>query len=147
MNKQELAIIMVEYASRILRMSDIKVFFEPKTKFVYEDCSAAFDDKCYYITFNLDWMAAASEEQIILTAFHETRHAYQKANIDFPEYFAGKESSETIEKWRAEIESYKNPIGYSMEEYNQQSIEQDAIDFSWKVFNELMIDGEIGDDI
>lgn len=81
-------------------------------------------------------MAKALPEEVALTALHETRHAYQKANIDFPEYFIGKESKQTIKQWKEDFENYNRPHENNIDEYASQSIEKDAIDFSWKIITE-----------
>jgi hypothetical protein len=44
-----------------------------------------FIQKSYTILFNDDWIRKAHELEILKCAFHETRHSYQKACIDFPE--------------------------------------------------------------
>ncbi len=136
MNKQQIAIKMVEYASNLLGLSDIEVYFKPKTFFHFEEVSAIFNDKLYYIIFNEDWLATALPEEVALTALHETRHAYQKANIDFPEYFIGKESKQTIKQWKKDFENYNRPNENNIDEYASQAIEKDAIDFAWKIITE-----------
>ena len=86
--------------------------------------------------FNEDWMALALTEEIILTALHETRHAYQKANIDFPQFFVGKETEETINQWKTDFGNYNKPREHNLSDYASQSIDKDATDFAWKVINE-----------
>jgi hypothetical protein len=136
MIKQQIAIKMVQYASDILGLSEIEVHFKPKSFFHYDEVSAIFNEKLYYIIFNEDWMALALPEEIVLTAFHETRHAYQKANIDFPQFFVGKETEETINQWKKDFENYNKPHEHNLSDYASQSIEKDATDFAWKVINE-----------
>jgi len=58
---------MVEYASNLLGLSDIEVYFKPKTFFHFEEVSAIFNDKIYYIIFNEDWMEKALPEEVALT--------------------------------------------------------------------------------
>lgn len=78
-------------------------------------------------------MVSVNYAEIFVAALHETRHAYQKANIDFPQYFTGCESKETIQKWKANFENYTKPNGENDEHYLTQAIEKDAIEYSKKV--------------
>lgn len=135
---------MVQYASDILGLSEIEVHFKPKSFFHYEEVSAIFNEKLYYIIFNEDWMAGALPEEIVLTALHETRHAYQKANIDFPQFFVGKETEETINQWKKDFENYNKPHEYNLSEYASQTIEKDATEFAWNfISNYINEDKEI----
>lgn len=136
MTKHQIAIKMVEYASKILGLSDIEVHFKPKNFFHYEEVSAIFHDKLYYIIFNEDWLRDALPEEIVVTALHETRHAYQKANIDFPQFFIGKESEQTISQLKKDFENYNKPYEHNLNEYVSQSIEKDATEFAWKIIKE-----------
>ncbi|MDD3123124.1 MAG: hypothetical protein PHC62_06415 [Candidatus Izemoplasmatales bacterium] len=73
----------------------------------------------------------------MVTALHETRHAYQKANIDSPEYFVGRESKETIKQWKKDFDIYIPSKNAEEDiEYLIQSIEIDAIAFAHKYLNE-----------
>jgi len=135
---------MVQYASDTLGLSEIEVHFKPKSFFHYEEVSAIFNEKLYYIIFNEDWMAGALPEEIVLTALHETRHAYQKANIDFPQFFVGKETEETINQWKKDFENYNKPHEYNLSEYASQTIEKDATEFAWNfISNYINEDKEI----
>ena len=144
MTKHQIATKMVQYASDILGLSEIEVHFKPKSFFHYEEVSAIFNEKLYYIIFNEDWMAVALPEEIVLTALHETRHAYQKANIDFPQFFVGKETEETINQWKKDFENYNKPHEYNLSDYASQPIEKDATEFAWNfISNYINEDKEI----
>lgn len=144
MTKHQIALKMVQYASEILGLSDIEIHFKPKSFFHYEEVSAIFHDKLYYIIFNEDWLNDALPEEVVVTALHETRHAYQKANIDFPQFFIGKESEQTISQWKKDFENYNKPYEHNLNEYVSQSIEKDATEFAWKfISNYINVDKEI----
>ncbi|MFH2116725.1 MAG: hypothetical protein ABII85_01635 [Bacillota bacterium] len=138
MNKKKKAIDSVELASRILGLSEILVKFKPESAFLNSEINAVFDDKYYIIYFNETWLSKASADEIMVTALHETRHAYQKANIDFPEFFVGRESKETISEWKKDFENYKPSKNAEVDiEYLTQSIEIDAIAFAHCKMNDL----------
>ena len=131
MNKKKKAFDSVELASRTLGLSEILVEFKSEGAFLNHDINAVFDDKFYVIYFNETWVNKASIDEIMVTALHETRHAYQKANIDFPEYFVGRESKETIKQWKIDFENYKPSKNIEVDiEYLTQSVEIDAIAFA-----------------
>jgi hypothetical protein len=140
MNKKKKGIDSVELASRILGLSEVLVKFKPESAFLNSEINAVFDDKYYIIYFNEAWLSKASADEIMITALHETRHAYQKANIDFPEYFVGRESKETIRQWKKDFDNYIPSKKVEVDiEYLTQSIEIDAIAFAHyqmkKMFN------------
>lgn len=82
------------------------------------------------ILFNEDWIKRSEWIEVIITAFHEMRHAYQgfciKTNT--------RESEETLRVWKEEINNYKMPSGTNKEandqSYLEQEIEIDAIAFA-----------------
>lgn len=131
MNKKKKGIDSVELASRILGLSEVLVKFKSESAFLNSEINAVFDDKYYIIYFNEAWLSKASADEIMITALHETRHAYQKANIDFPDFFVGRESKETVRQWKDDFENYK-PSKKAEEdiEYLTQSVEIDAIAFA-----------------
>jgi hypothetical protein len=65
--------------------------------------------------------------EVLKCAFHETRHAYQKACIDFPELITSDVSKDIIEVWKKEFYDYLDP---RFDGYFEQEIEKDAIKFS-----------------
>jgi hypothetical protein len=84
------------------------------------------------ILFNQDWLSVAKLDEVILTAFHETRHAYQKAQIEGIPNLRQIENPETIAKWKQEFEQYYRPSDDYQDDpgYSEQEIEKDAIEFS-----------------
>lgn len=83
-------------------------------------------------------MALALPEEIVLTALHETRHAYQRANIDFPQFFVGKETEETINRWNKDFENYNKPHEHNLSDYASQTIEKDATEFAWNFISKYI---------
>jgi hypothetical protein len=82
------------------------------------------------IIFNEQWVEKSSWIEVIVTAFHETRHAYQGYCIKNRTY----ESNQTIDIWQQEFTNYLQPTGKNNEhndaEYLNQAIEIDAIVFT-----------------
>lgn len=89
-----------------------------------------FIQQTYTILFNSDWINMTHELEILKCSFHETRHAYQRACIDFPEIM--KHDEKEVKIWKKEFEEYKNP---DFKGYAEQEIEKDAIDFSQKLID------------
>jgi len=123
--KERLARFGVDYASRILGLSEIEVLFKPQSFFKFDQTNAFFIPEGYYIVFNTDWLNIANELEILKCSFHETRHAYQKACIDFPNLIHHNPTIVSI--WAKEFDEYIEPRQAS---YMSQEIEQDAIEFS-----------------
>jgi hypothetical protein len=84
------------------------------------------------ILFNQDWLSVAKLEEVILTAFHETRHAYQKAQIDGVPNLIQEENLDKIAKWEREFEKYYRQSDEYQDDprYLEQVIEKDAIAFA-----------------
>jgi hypothetical protein len=61
------------------------------------------------ILFNQEWVVVLQVEVVILTALHETRHAYQKVQIDGRLNMIIRENPETITKWKQEFGQYFRP--------------------------------------
>lgn len=82
------------------------------------------------ILFNEDWLLIANWLEVIKTAFHETRHAYQHYCI----LTNSRESKATISIWKQEFEHYFQPNNGKQSSndinYLQQRIEEDAVNFS-----------------
>jgi len=90
-----------------------------------------FDDN--EIIFNEDWVLRSDWTEVIITAFHEMRHAYQGYCIRTQ----SRESQETLKQWEYETLNYIMPSGYNNEiddeSYLKQEIEIDAIAFAHKM--------------
>jgi hypothetical protein len=93
-----------------------------------------FDDN--EIIFNEDWVLRSDWTEVIITAFHEMRHAYQGYCIRTQ----SRESQETLKQWEYETLNYIMPSGKNNEiddeSYLKQEIEIDAIAFAHKMMLE-----------
>jgi len=93
-----------------------------------------FDDN--EIIFNEDWVLRSDWTEVIITAFHEMRHAYQGYCIRTQ----SRESQETLKLWENETLNYIMPSGKNNEiddeSYLKQEIEIDAIAFAHKMMIE-----------
>lgn len=82
------------------------------------------------IIFNDEWVAKSQWIEVIVTAFHETRHSYQGYCIRT----RSLESKDTLDKWGYETLNYIRPTGKNNEvddlDYLYQSIEINAIGFT-----------------
>ena len=128
--KEKIARFGVDYASKKLGLSEIEVHFRPQSFFKSKDTNATFIQEGYYIVFSSDWIKEANELEILKCSFHETRHAYQRACIDFPKLTY--HDSESIKVWAMEFDGYRDP---GHDGYLDQEIEKDA-----RGFSDLMID-------
>lgn len=131
MNKKDIAILGVQIASKELDLSEIEIEFKDNAFFYNPDINAMFIQSTYTIVFNNDWIEQAHELEILKCAFHETRHAYQRACIDFPDVM-NHDDEKVVAKWKEEFELYKDP---NSNMYLEQKIEKDAVHFS-----QIMID-------
>ena len=89
----------VAIASKLLGIEIVDVEFVDGEFLKGTTISSMFLPDPNLILFNQDWLAIAKFEEVILTAFHEARHAYQKAQIDGILNLKQNESPETIAKW------------------------------------------------
>ena len=131
------AIMGVKMASKILGITQVNVDFFEGSTFTKNGGASIFSPEKYLITFNLDWISNAEMTEVLSIAFHETRHAYQKLNTDFHPGLKYTEKKETVDSWRKDFLSYKNPGVEMASDYLRQSIEIDAIAFSHYLLNEL----------
>ena len=133
------AIYAVAIASKLLEIEKPEVDFVNSEFLHGRSITSMFVPSHNLILFNQDWLSIAKIEEVILTAFHETRHAYQKAQIDGDPNLRQKENSETIAKWKQEFEMYYRPSDEYQDdpEYLRQEIEKDAIGFSQICLREL----------
>ena len=131
--KLKIARFGVEYASRRLGLSELEVHFKPQSFFGCNQTNATFLSDGYYIVFSSDWLETANELEILKCAFHETRHAYQRACIDYPKLIY--HDPKVVEVWLREFDDYKRP---GHDHYLKQEIEKDAIAFSDKLINDMI---------
>jgi hypothetical protein len=150
MKNIELAIKGVKQASKILRITPPQVHFTYAVDFPNPEITSVYSHSKNYIIFNEDWVEKSSDHEILITAFHETRHAYQHFCIQAHVF----EEGETIRRWNKEFYQYTSPSGENTPlsdlDYLKQSIEIDAIAFAYdqmkKLYNvQVMIPNEIKD--
>ncbi len=136
-NNLLVALICIEAATEILNIPLSEIFFASSTSFPYPEISSIYRHKDNEIIFNEDWVNRSNELEIMITALHETRHAYQKYCIDT----RSREDIKTIEAWEKEFNQYNQPSGKNTptddSSYLKQSIEIDAIAFAYHQMKEL----------
>lgn len=139
LNKRDIAILGVQIASDVLGISDIEITFKDSAFFYNSGINAMFIQSTYTIIFNIEWIEQAHELEILKCAFHETRHAYQKACVDFPDVVK-HDDEKVVAKWKEEFKSYNNP---NSNVYLEQEVEKDAVIFSKNLIEEIVINHKI----
>lgn len=131
----------VAYASKELGIPLLEVNFVSSELLGKTTITAMFLPDQNRILFNLDWLLEATPEEVLLTAFHETRHAYQKNQIEAMTAGKNIESSEVIWKWKTDFEKYHRASDSRTDdpEYLGQEIETDARQFSSYFFEAVFI--------
>ncbi len=136
-SKIEAVHIGVQTASKILQIKKPDIYFKKATDFSNRNISSYYNKAKNSIVFNADWAAQIDELEIIVTCFHETRHAYQYHCIKTNSI----EDEETIKIWKREFEGYNKPSNTNDskndESYLKQAIEIDAIAFAYRQMKEL----------
>ena len=137
MRNTETALVGIQAASKILNITPQKVYFTRGSDFPNPEISSIYRHKDNEIIFNKDWIKRSNELEILVTAFHETRHAYQYHCIKTK----SREDIETINVWEKEFNQYTSPSGKNTPksdiDYLKQSIEIDAIAFAYHQMKEL----------
>ena len=134
MDKKDIARLGIEIASRELGLSEIELVFKDKAFFSNPDINGLFIQLTYTIVMNQDWLEKAKEIEILICVFHEMRHAYQKACIEYPHLMKIDVPKYIVDKWKSEFDQYKNPSNTG---YLEQEIEKDAIKFSKYLINKI----------
>jgi hypothetical protein len=133
--KRETARLGVIYASNKLGLEDgIEVLYRDRDFFQFDHQGAIFIPATYTIIFNTDWLNSIHDEEILRCAFHETRHAYQRACIDFPDMMVLDVEEETVKKWKFEFDNYTHDESKG---YDFQELEKDANEFADRLLLEL----------
>lgn len=110
MNNQDIARLGVKIASKKLGFGehDIELSFKPQKEFIHPEDNAIFNQDRYTITFSKEWILQATELEILKCAFHETRHAYQKACIEYPEVMIPNVNETVLSTWKIEFKQYED---------------------------------------
>lgn len=137
MNNYEVSINGVKIVAKILNIPEPQIsFFDPKEGSNTE-ITGMYLFESDEIIFNEVWIEKSPWIEVIVTAFHETRHAYQRYCIRN----RTMESKDTLDKWEYETLNYIRPTGKNNEvddhDYLNQSIEIDAIGFTHHKINEF----------
>lgn len=127
----------VEIASKMLNIKTPEVYFNPYNDISNPNVSSIYLKSRGAIVFNETWLDNANELEILITCFHEARHAYQHYCIQTK----SRENEATINIWKREFENYQkasstnNPV--NDKSYLFQAIEIDAIAFAYHQMKEL----------
>lgn len=115
----------------------------PEPSFGFLDCNeltskeitCIFNKENNLISFNSEWVMLANEIEILITTFHEVRHAYQFYSITN----MINETQEKLVSWKYNFENYISPDNNKTEdvEYLLQPIEIDAIVWTHNTVFEL----------
>lgn len=107
----------------------------PQPLFILKDISSLGNNEvtCMFnknnnqLIYNEKWLDTASEVEIIITTFHEVRHAYQYYSVINNK----NQTTEVLQQWKTNFENYISPTSTLNEEmdreYLTQPIEKDAI--------------------
>lgn len=139
MDNYQLAMMGVKIASKILHINAPEVRFFIDKNSVERCISAVFNPELYLIAFNENWLENIENNlEIMVTCFHESRHAFQYNIIKG--LYNGEDivNEDTIKQWKQEFESYHSGSGVPSKDskYLVQDIEIDAIAFAHKMMLE-----------
>lgn len=130
MNNYEAAINGVKIIAEILNIPVPHISFFDPSEVSNNEITGMYLFESDEIIFNEEWIAKSQWIEVIVTAFHETRHAYQGYCIRTK----SMEIKDTLDKWEYETLNYIRPSGKNNEvddyDYLNQSIEIDAISFT-----------------
>ncbi|QLY40159.1 hypothetical protein HF295_04495 [Hujiaoplasma nucleasis] len=139
MDNFELAMMGVKIASKILQIKTPEVRYFNNELLDKKGINAIFQKEDYIIAFNENWIESVKNNmEIMITCFHESRHAFQyqmiKGNYKGTEII----SNNTIELWKSDFNQYHTPSGDKTKdkEYLIQDIEIDAISFAHQMMQE-----------
>ena len=117
------ALVGIQVASKILNITPPEVYFANGSDFPNPEVSSIYRHKDNEIIFNEDWINRSNELEILVTAFHETRHVYQYYCIKTK----SREDMDSIKVWEKEFNQYISPSGKNTPksdiDYLKQSIE------------------------
>ena len=130
----------VAFASKELGIHPSKVDFVPSVLLGQTTITAMFLPDHNTILFNENWLEGAKPEEVLMIAFHETRHAYQKRQIDVLRFGLNIEPTEVVQRWKTEFERYYRAKDEFQSDpmYLEQGVEKDAIEYSQKTI-EIML--------
>ena len=128
----------VQIVSKILNFPVPELYIIEEENLPNKEITGIYSFSNNEIIFNEDWLLRSEWIEVLITAFHEMRHAYQgyciKTNTREPE--------EVLKIWSEEMNNYEMPSGTNKEDRDQnylnQEIEIDAIAFAhWLIKKEF----------
>jgi len=126
----------VQIVAKLLNFPAPELFIIEQNKLPNSEITGMYKFDDNEIIFNEDWVLRSDWTEVIITAFHEMRHAYQGYCIRTQ----SREPKSTLEKWEYETLNYIMPSGKNNEiddeSYLKQEIEIDAIAFAHKMMLE-----------
>jgi len=139
MDNYQLAMMGVKIASKILHINAPEVRFFIDKNSDERRINAVFNPELYVIAFNENWLDTVENNlEVMVTCFHESRHAYQYNVIN--RLYKGEDivNEDTIKHWEQEFKSYHRGSGVPSKDnkYLFQDIEIDAIAFAHKMMLE-----------
>lgn len=136
MNNLEVAIAGVKIVAKILNFPAPELYITEQSNLPNQEITGMYRYKENEIIFNEDWVLRSDWTEVIITAFHEMRHAYQGYCIRT----RSREAKEVLDIWAYETNNYIMPSGKNNEiddeSYLKQEIEIDAIAFAHKMMLE-----------
>ena len=137
MDNYEIAMTGVEIASKILEIKTPEVRFFVNEDINNKGINAVFLRDDNIVGFNETWLNSVEWLEVMVTCFHESRHAFQHEVINDRYNGKIKIDSATKELWTKETNDYKSRFNYSSDDiYLVQDLELDAIAFAHKMMLE-----------
>ncbi|HOI47104.1 MAG TPA: hypothetical protein PLR26_05170 [Bacilli bacterium] len=136
MNNFDVIIAAVKIVEKSLNFPAPELFIIERSKLPNSEITGMYKYDSNKIIFSKDWILRSHWTEVIITVFHEMRHAYQGYCIRTQ----SRETKETLDKWEFETVNYIMPSGKNNETddeaYLKQEIEIDAIVFAHKMMIE-----------
>jgi len=137
MDNYEIAMTGVEIASKILGIKTPEVRFFVNEDINNKGINAVFLRDDNIVGFNETWLKSVEWLEVMVTCFHESRHAFQHEVINDRYNGNIKIDSATKALWTKETNDYKSRFDDSSDDvYLIQDIELDAIAFAHKMMLE-----------
>lgn len=137
MDNYEIAMTGVEIASKILEIRTPEVRFFVNEDINNKGINAVFLRDDNIVGFNETWLNSVEWLEVMVTCFHESRHAFQHEVINDKYNGNIKIDSATKELWTKETNDYKSRFNDSSDDvYLIQDLDLDAIAFAHKMMLE-----------
>ena len=123
MNNLEVAIAGVKIVAKILDFPAPELYIMEQSNLPNQEVTGMYKFDDNEIIFNEDWVLRSDWTEVIITAFHEMRHAYQGYCIRTQ----SRESQETLEKWEYETLKLYMPSGKNNELDDDSYLSQEKL--------------------